>query len=125
VVASKILRERMPEAELRALVADFKHYKETDDLPSTFGRDAPFHRPSAARQAELSHIHLNDGAPWHVRAIQYARTSDTFLVYCPGFTNPDAYALIAIIEPKAHKQSESIDLMNALAEVAEQFRARY
>ena len=119
------LRDSLTPEDGAALISDFRVYKSTGALPDSFGRDVPYHLPKEAVDEKLFHLHLNDGDPWPIHAIQFNRTSDSHLVYCEGYEDPDAYALIAILSPDAHAQAKSIDAMKALAEKAEEFRQRF
>ena len=125
VFVLQALKDSLTPDEEAALVSDFRTYKSTGALPDSFGRDVPYHFPKEAVDEKLFHLHLNDGDPWPIHAIQYSRTSDSHLVYCEGHDNPDAYALIAILSPDAHDQANNIDAMKTLAKKAETFRQHY
>lgn len=124
VFTSSILRKEQTETEIEALVADFKKYKATGELPSTFGLDVPYHRPSAVKFAELKHIHLNFNGGWPLRMIQRNRTSNVALVYCPGWHSKNNFLLIALLQ-NAHEQAAKMTFMLELCEDAEKFRAKY
>jgi len=51
----------MTEAERKTLTDMFRRYKEDKDAQDFFGKDVTFNRPSRAVQADLRHVHLNDG----------------------------------------------------------------
>ena len=93
--------------EFQSLMRDFKTYKQRDHTTFEhfkFGKDVPYHWPQSAKDAELSHVHLLP-----INAI--GNTSDRFLVYSRGFTNPNAYVVLAILEPDAHNQSRNTLIM--------------
>lgn len=124
VFTTKILRDTMPESELANLVSEFSAYKKTGIAPITFGRDAEYNRPDAAKKADMHHIHLQGNESWSVHIIQFRRVSNLHLMYCKGFTNPNAYLLMAVLD-NAHERARNINFMLDMAEVAETFRARY
>ncbi len=124
IYTSRMIREDHPEERIISLVTEFRNYKEKGILPDTFGRDYPYHRPSAAVNADLRHIHLNPMANWNLRVIQHKRSSDTCLVYCSGWHSGDNYLLIAILS-NAHERAQKITFMMELAEIAEGFRKKY
>ncbi|WP_444899339.1 type II toxin-antitoxin system YafO family toxin [Microbulbifer sp. VAAC004] len=123
VFTHEIIEESMPELDLQALVVKFKQYKEDQHNPAPldFGRDVPYHRPSSAAEEELMHLHMRGNLNWSLRTVQFKRTSDTHLVYCPGWTYPDHYLLIAIITD-AHRKANNVLFMSNLADIAREFR---
>ncbi|RDL44691.1 type II toxin-antitoxin system YafO family toxin [Marinomonas piezotolerans] len=113
-----------PDANL--LTEKFALYKETGIPPDDFGRDGDNRYPLICLQEEVHHIHLAH-LPIHFRKwpkirAQYERKSDKALLYCPGFFDSDSYLLIAVLEPPAHDQQESNELMEAVGQIAESFR---
>ncbi len=126
-ITVKAVEGLLPEPDLSRLKADFQNYKEGLYTPNYFGRDGDFSHPLLARQEELWHLHLAESEPptWPRWKSQYQRTSDHWLVYCPGFYNPKYYLLIAVLKHDAHNQAHNIDLMNGLAAIAEDFRQRF
>lgn len=106
------------------LAKDFAGYKNKILIPSYFGRDGDYQTPQACKEEEVWHLHLRpgDGRRWYSRLPSYSRTSDKHLVYCRGYTDRDAYLLITILAPNAHKQARNIDRMNDIAKIAEVFR---
>ena len=125
VFVGKALTETLSREETEALVADFKRYKGTGELPDTFGRDVCYDHPHtlpAVLAEELMHLHLAENAPWPLGLVQFSRTSDKHLVYCQGYTDRNCYALMAILQPDAHNQARDRDLMLRLAEAARRFR---
>lgn len=129
VFKSAVIRKLLTEAELDALVHDFKIYKSEGILPDLFGRDVPYDHPNTmpiVKHEEVQHIHLADADnPWPLHAIQFSKTSDSHLIYCQGASDPNCYALITILSPNAHEQTKSNSIMYRLGEAAEQFRNRY
>ncbi len=115
--------------DIADLKADFKQYKETGSLSSTFGRDVEYdhpYTPRAVLQEKISHIHLSDSKkPWNIRAVQFHKKSDIHLVYCRGFYDEDCYLLMALLAPNAHEQALDSNIMNNLARMAEIFRNKY
>lgn len=126
VFAGKIIRSQLTMTELEDLKADFKQYKVTGILPNTFGRDALYEHPSSLPiilSEKVSHLHLASlEHAWLPHIRQYARTSDTHLVYCQGSQNPDDYLLIAILVPNAHDDARNNNTMYKLGCNAEKFR---
>ena len=129
VFKSKLIREQLAAAELFALTADFKQYKQTGAVPATFGRDVAYDHPynlPIVIQEELRHIHLLDpSAPWPIKKIQFHKTSDIHLVYCQGAINSNCFVLIAVLSPDAHNQARKNDMMYKLGKIAELFRQQY
>lgn len=108
------------------IIQQFKEYKKTDEPSVLIGRDAPLIRPSAAVFAGLWHTHIPDALEsFSPHQGIYHRTSDNFLVYCTGFSDPTNYLLIDILSPDAHNKSENIDLMNRYIKQAEKFREKF
>ncbi len=105
---------------IQNLAKDFKQYKNIQQskfLTYKFGKDASYNRPQSVVQAELQHVHIvpisNDG-----------NTSDRCLVYTTGFTDNNAYLMLAIFEPNAHELSRNTSRMVKLADIAESFRGQ-
>ncbi|WP_159084284.1 type II toxin-antitoxin system YafO family toxin [Saccharobesus litoralis] len=91
--------------EIKNLKSD-KNYKSC-----LLGKDADFGTPPNAKLADVRHFHITK---------HYA--SDSYVIYCSGFTNANYYLLIDVIEEDAHKKCWS---MTKYIEVAEKFRAKY
>ena len=115
--------------DLAALKEDFSQYKKTGMPPGNFGRDAEYNHPNSlpiVRQARIAHIHIeNPDQPWHMRTVQFGRTSDTHLVYCRGIGDPNCYLLMALLSPDAHDQARNNNIMFNLGKMAEKFRNKY
>lgn len=115
------------------LLADFRLYKEQGILPSTFGRDAPYDFSHNRKYLELQHIHIKrDGQEFPLRLVQFQRKSGYVLVYCPGFSDPNAYLLITVIKHWNHKAPNEVEdtdrdpvLMEKLEKIAEGFREKF
>ncbi|MGB0948362.1 MAG: type II toxin-antitoxin system YafO family toxin [Pseudoalteromonas marina] len=129
VFKSKQIIQTLTAQELENLVNDFKAYKSGEYTPDLFGRDVLYDHmdtPPLVKQEEVQHIHLLDKDhtyPFH--AIQFSKTSDTHLVYCQGFANPNCYLLMAILSPNAHDLAKSPQVMHQLGIMAEAFRLKY
>lgn len=112
--------------DLSELAANFKQYKSTGDLPDIFGRDVPYDHeltPQLILQEEVQHLHLKEEeSDWTVRTIQFNRTSDSHLVYCQGFTNPDSYLFIVLFSQNAHEEARNRNIMALIGDTAERFR---
>jgi mRNA interferase YafO len=123
------LKNKLTATEVEDLRLDFKNYKEMGLLPDSFGRDVLYDHPNnlpIVKAEEISHIHLTDTDNlWHVRALQFNRTSDVHLVYCEGFTNKDCYLLMAILSPDAHAQANNRTIMHNLGKMAKAFHNKY
>jgi len=129
VLATKQLKSALGETNTRALAQDFKKYKEGKGLPATFGRDVPYNFTHHRSYLELQHLHYKPGGFLRLKQIQYSRTSDKVLVYCPGFTDSYRYLLITIINHWNHEKPNEIKgtdkdsaLMENLEKIAEGFR---
>ena len=126
-----ILTDALGTDKTKALVADFRAYKENKGLPATFGRDVPYNYTHNRSYLELQHLHFKT-AGFPIRLMQFHRTSDYVLVYCPGFTNSDHYLLIAIIKhwdkskPRVIENTDRDNqLMYKLELIAEDFREKH
>ena len=93
VFKSRLFCQQLTAEQQEALVADFRHYKESGELPDTFGRDVGYDHPHTyplVKAEQVAHIHLTDGEhPWPGRMLQFHRTSDIHLVYCPAASHRD------------------------------------
>lgn len=125
------LKENLGEQRTKELVDDFRLYKEGKGLPITFGRDAPYTFTHNRSYLELQHLHLKQSG-FSLKLVQFKRTSDYVLVYCPGFFDRNTFLLIAIIKHWNHKKPNEIvgtdrdtGLMDELEKIAEDFRTKY
>jgi len=106
---------------IKKLASDFKTYKSEQKSHFNdfkFGKDCSYNRPQSIVDAEVDHVHL---VPIH----NQGNTSDRFLVYTRGFTDSDAFLIIAILEPNAHELSRNVLNMLHLADIAEKFRNQF
>ncbi len=106
--------------KFQSFISEFKLYKQSGVNRFSsfkFGKDVPYHRPESAVAAELKHVHI-------VPIKSELNTSDKFAIYSQGFTEPNNYLVISIIE-NAHELSNNTLLMAKYAEIAEQFRSLY
>ncbi len=125
------LKISLGEQQTKALVDDFRAYKEGKGLPTTFGRDVPYQFTHNRSYLELQHLHFKaSGFP--LKLVQFKRTSGYVLVYCPGFFAGNSYLLIAIIkhwDPNKPNDVNDTDrdtrLMGYLEKIAESFRERF
>ncbi len=125
IFKSKLIRETIDESELTQLETDFRRYKQEGVLPDLFGRDVPYDHPNTLpilKQEEVKHLHLLEQP---IRKLQFYRTSDSHLVYCGGFSNPDIYLFMALLRPDAHQQARQNEAMYQLGVMAQNFRKRY
>ncbi|MCU8106481.1 type II toxin-antitoxin system YafO family toxin [Shewanella sp. SM101] len=125
------LKEALGELATKALVDDFRVYKEGKGLPTTFGRDVPYLFTHNRSYLELQHLHFK-AAGFPLKLVQFKRTSGYVLVYCPGFFNSHCYLLIAIIKRWDKNKPNDVDntdrdsgLMNQLEKIAEGFREQF
>lgn len=125
------LKSSLGEQQTKALVDDFRAYKEGKGLPITFGRDVPYRFTHNRSYLELQHLHFK-AAGFPLKLVQFKRTSGYVLVYCPGFFASNSYLLIAIIkhwDPKKPDEVNDTDrdtlLMDYLEKIAESFRERF
>lgn len=130
IFKSKLIRMQLSQQELDDLSADFFCYKQQGTLPDTFGRDALYDDDRTwplVREERVAHIHLaSDGACFPKYLRQFKRTSDkAHLVYCHGAMDPDAYLLIIILKPEAHKMARDNNHMHKIGKIAEAFRMKY
>lgn len=121
VFTSLLFREQTTNDERKALVANFKTYK-NGNLPSNIGRDVAYHRPLQVENAGLKHIHIGQ---WSMEVLQWTRTSDISLAYCESTAKNNTYALIALLRPNAHDQQRDYDLMIKLAAEALHFNSTH
>ncbi|CBL44716.1 Conserved hypothetical protein [gamma proteobacterium HdN1] len=125
------LKDTLGEQKTKALVDDFRAYKERKGLPITFGRDVPYKFTHNRSYLELQHLHFKEkGFP--LKLVQFKRTSGYVLVYCPGFFDRTAYLLIAIIKHWDHLKPNDVagtdrdtGLMDELEKIAEGFREKF
>lgn len=120
--------DSLSESELKSLIKDFKHYKETGQKPEFFGRDEAYDHPNTSsllKSEEVKHIHLASSDAPFLNSIQFYQTSDMHLVYCQGWNDLSCFLLIAILAPDAHEQSRNRNIMHKLALIAEKFRQKY
>ncbi len=125
------LKNSLGEQQTKALVGDFRAYKEGKGLPTTFGRDVPYRFTHNRSYLELQHLHYKKtGFP--LKLVQFKRTSGYVLVYCPGFFESNSYLLIAIIkhwDPSKPNDVNDTDrdtqLMDYLEKIAESFREKF
>lgn len=107
--------------DFKSIIRDFKSYKQHNNShfkTFKFGKDVTYNRPQSALDAELSHVHI-------VSLTSSKNTSDRFLVYSRGFSQPDCYIVLAIFEPNAHSISRNNLIMSQIAQIAENFRQQY
>ncbi|WP_317987433.1 type II toxin-antitoxin system YafO family toxin [Photorhabdus antumapuensis] len=112
------------------MLRDFKHYKETGEVPDYFGRDVAYTQPEAAYKSCMMHIHLcfpPDSFPKN--RVQYYRTcksnspeNDACLVYVQGLLEENKYSLLAIMHPDVHGKARNPKIMSYLARIAQDFR---
>lgn len=130
VFKSSAIIDALLSEELEQLVKDFKDYKD-GRLPDLFGRDELYDHPhnlNIIKAEELRHIHLSSSdKPFHVKKLQFNRTSDKHLVYCQGVSHTECYLLMAILgpNPRAHDQANSNNIMYQLGTMAEKFRSKF
>lgn len=118
-----------PELE-DSIIADFRRYKETGELPSYFGTDVAYTQPHAAINAGLMHIHLkfppdkfNKNIPQSDRKCKIGDPgNDAALVYVQGELYENKYSLLAIFNPDAHGVARNHELMSYLCRIAQDFR---
>lgn len=113
-----VLRKRLSD--------EFRVYVESGELPISFGRDEPYDLIPSIRATGLRHIHIRDKTSkrWHLRTMQFNRKSDTALVYCQGYKNPDHYLLIAFFE-NAHVVARDLLYIMKLGDIADDFRNKF
>ena len=109
------------------LMADFATYVGPEQLPSTFGRDAPYTQPYAAFRAHLMHIHLKlppekfaEGVPQSDRTC--SRKQDAALVYVRGELEENRYCILGVLYPHAHAKAREEKIMRYLARLAQAYR---
>lgn len=139
VYGTESLKKAVPNYD--QLAADFKSYKEGLLVPDYFGLDGDYADNIRCKEEEVWHLHLAEAnseplwstAPQQGRpTYQYPstqrppekRTSDKHLIYTRGYMDRDAYLLIAILSPDAHKQARQNNVMLPLADIAADFRSK-
>lgn len=129
VYLSRFLRSLEEGDELKAVSEGFKFYKSTNNPGAMFGRDAPLDRPSCARASGLQHVHLLDQRDLagfdRIKCVsirdQYRSTSDSFVIYCQGFNDPNSYLLLDVIWFDAHEVTRDYLRVIEYADEAERF----
>ncbi len=131
IFTHQYLKKPLGALQTKALVDDFRFYKEGKGLPTTFGRDVPYRFTHNRSYLELQHLHFK-AAGFPLRLVQFKRTSGYVLVYCPGFFDSNSYLLIAIIKHWDQNKPNDINgtdrdtgLMDKLEKIAESFRERF
>lgn len=108
---------------IKQLAKDFKEYKSGGNPGRIFGRDEPYMYPESVWPHNLRHVHiLKRSDPCYKKTNQYARTSDYILVYTCGKADPNAYYLIAILNPDGHEKQRDLNYIGFLGGLAEDFR---
>jgi mRNA interferase YafO len=128
VFAHQIFKDACGPELFPILVEKFKKYKSDGIRDSSFGRDVRFDRPVAIINDEVWHIHIKDKTSknWdglHMR--QFNMTSDTALIYCPGFWNANNYLLISFIVDAHKYYGGSEKFVRTWAAIASKFREKY
>lgn len=125
IISTKPFRDSFADDDARDSVKNsFRKYKITNDNIQdgwAFGRDVPYHRPKAALQAEMLHVHLLTIDSYDERKQQYNNHSDYHLAYCFN----DDQSVYCLLDMLTHADAESMDIMLSLSELAERFRARF
>lgn len=113
------------------LLADFKRYKQSqgDDLPSYFGRDAPYHYPPSVAYC-LQHIHLcipprrfKSNRPQNDRTCRTGQPeNDIALIYAQNKYDLYKYVIIGVLMPDAHKTARNDSLMMRLGSIARSYQ---
>ncbi len=105
----------------------FVKYKKTGVVDPSFGRDVPFEFPSSIANSGLKHIHIKDKTSqnWHLKKIQFHKTSDTALIYCEGFYDKSCFLLLGFIENAHETYRLNRDYLRNLAKIADKFRDKY
>ncbi|WP_428470669.1 type II toxin-antitoxin system YafO family toxin [Photobacterium angustum] len=108
----------------QSVIDSFLAYKiENNNIQNEwcFGRDVPYHHPTAALQAEMQHVHLLTIDTYNENRQQYSNTSDYHLAYCFN----DDETVYCLLDMLTHADAESMDIMLNLSELAERFKAVY
>ncbi|OZG69754.1 hypothetical protein BTA51_29465 [Hahella sp. CCB-MM4] len=115
---------------VKKVIDAFEYYVNTGDPGRMFGKDVLTMRPRLAWEEKVKHVHLLDEKRFkieklHLR-IQDRRTSDSFLLYCPGYLNPDYYMLLTIVWDNGHDFLRTDEKsLQKYAEEAFEFRMKW
>ena len=125
IISAKPFRDSFTDNDARDSVkASFFEYKITNNNIQdgwSFGRDVPYHRPNAALQAEMQHVHLLTVDSYNEDKQQYNNTSDYHLAYCFN----DDHSIYCLLDMLTHEDAESMDIMLSLSELAERFKTSF
>lgn len=103
-----------------------------NEVPTYFGRDAPYTQPQSALNAQLSHIHIKlPPGRFRQDVAQYYRTcsannpgDDAALVYVQGQLEDELFLILAFFFPDAHEKARREPVMRYLSELASEWRSR-
>lgn len=116
----------------KQLISVFKEYIESNrtKVPDIFGRDVPYRYPKTLYDLNVQHIHLKlPPNRFPKKQAQYDRRNSTkepnkdiFLVYVISDSNPERFALLAILRPHAHKKSKERRILDLFCQLAEKYQ---
>ncbi|WP_221797512.1 type II toxin-antitoxin system YafO family toxin [Oceanobacter mangrovi] len=127
VFAIESFKQSMTKECFDSIIHDFKSYKSTGVRPDQFGRDTSYDFSQSVADAGLRHKHVKDKSSinWHLKRLDYDRASNTALIYCEGFFNPNEYLLLGFLRNAHETYNENRFYLLDLAAVAEEFRELY
>ncbi|WP_018691525.1 type II toxin-antitoxin system YafO family toxin [Algicola sagamiensis] len=122
------LTDALPREQVKILSDKFKMFINTGELVEDFGKDSEYTYPPSVKMSGLRHIHLRDSTSSkdfnRIKILRY-RTSNTALVYCAGYSNPNHYLLIAVIDGAHERCREQHTLLLEYASVADKFQNKH
>lgn len=118
---------------------DLTDYLNRRKRPWYMGRDFPLNRPDSAVKADLRHMHVftpidKDRNPRTVDdwlyidipskkvRFQNKRTSDTWVIYCFGFSDNQKCCVVGFADPTAHDDCERVTYVGKFSDIADDFR---
>ncbi|EGU57652.1 putative toxin YafO [Vibrio nigripulchritudo ATCC 27043] len=126
IFAYKAFKDSIPEEVYDAVKKKFRDYKSKGIVPNDFGRDTTFDFPEQLRQSGLKHIHIKDKTSkrWNLKKYAFDKTSNTALIYCSNYFNPNYYLLIGLIENAHQVYKEDLLYLLELSDIADRFSNR-
>ncbi|WP_215396791.1 type II toxin-antitoxin system YafO family toxin [Rheinheimera oceanensis] len=126
VFAYKPFKDSIPAEIYQALKNKFIHYKSTGETPTDFGRDTTFDFPAQLKSSGLRHIHIKDNTSkrWNLKKFAFDKTSNTALIYCSNYFNPNCYLLIGLLENAHQVYENNVLYLLEMSDIADRFSNR-
>ncbi|WP_018691977.1 type II toxin-antitoxin system YafO family toxin [Algicola sagamiensis] len=149
VFVRREIYDYLSKEQVKELTNAFKEYQvikanpeKLKEIPDLLGRDVPYEFPSNVFMSGLRHHHIKDDSPsctrsWaaskrtierskdpSLEAVMMSRVSDTALVYCRGYSDPNAFLFIGVYKG-AHALYKKHTFLGQLADIADDFRGKF